>query len=177
MYKYLTIAVLFLTIVACKKRQSAYPDMYAVGDLIVGIKGDAPLNVAFDLFNTNNLSIQQVYGFTYEVSQPEEQFDSIKAYLNTKPYVDSVNWSAEISYNYKSERYLYRPTFFDMDINDQEDWLQTAKDLNFTQLEDTLVMVALLRVPKGTEKYWAETLAEDPIIKWAELNAIFNIER
>lgn len=177
MLKKLSVLVLLISLAACKKQQSATTSSnYVPGDVIAGVESGVPIDSAFALFNKNGLTIYQVTGLIYGVPYATNQLDSISAYLNTKPYVDSANWKARIAYNYRWKRPVYLATFFDMNLAYQADWEATVKQLNFTQLHDSTVTMIYLKVPVGSETYWVNQLSQSKKIRWAELNYIRNIQ-
>lgn len=168
-FSLILIAVLALT--ACKKKQEAPVHEYVKGDVLAGIKEDVPIDSAFTVINRLGLYIKVIYGFTYAVPYPENKLDSVRAVLKAKPYTDSTNWKAKISYQAKWNQNVYFSNFFNMDSTNQADWLATMRKMNFTDLAPNYKTV-YLRVPEGSEQYWVDELSRQPIIRWAELNKI-----
>ena len=58
----------------------------------------------------------------------------------------------------------------------QQDWLNTMEKLQLRP-HNTLSLKGLtLKVPTGTEQYWQHELRRYQIVKWVELNQVFQLE-
>ena len=173
MLRTLSVVVILTVLIACHKK-SAAPE-FVKGDVLTGIKGNVPIDSVFAVFNRLGLQIKEVHNFTYSAPYDSSQFDSVCAYLNTKPYIDSVNWKAHIAYNSKFTGPVYFSTFFNMNTANQADCLNTISQLHLVDLHDTFTSV-YLRVPEGSEQYWVDQLSKNSIIRWAELNYVVHVE-
>jgi hypothetical protein len=173
MFRTLPLIIILSTLIACHKKNST-PE-YVKGDVLTGIKGNVPIDSVFAVFNRLGLQIKRVQNFTYAVPYPNDKLDSISAYLNTKPYIDLVNWKVQIAYNNTRQQTIYYSTFFNMDSANQADWLITINQLHLTDLHDTFTHV-YLSVPQGSEQYWVDQLSKNSIIRWAELNQIYHVQ-
>ncbi len=164
-------ALALLLIAACSKKKTAEPFELVKGDVAAGITAGTPVDSVFTLFNRLGLKLKKVMYFTYAVPYPLSKADSLNAYLNTKPYIDSIHWKANVHYDYVRQQVIFSQWLFDMDSTAQQDWLLTLDQLKFTDLNDSLKSV-FLQVPEGTELYWVTELQKYSIIRWAEVNHI-----
>ena len=125
---------------------------------------------AFSLFNDLNLKIDEMSGFFYTSPYPADSLANLISYLNTKPYIKARGFSAAGYTHYETGKINITPTFFDMTINNQEDWISTKKSLNLS--DGDAEKYILIKVPSGTEHSWLKTLKKHDIVTWAELNCI-----
>jgi hypothetical protein len=160
------VVLLIITLSGCKKEEPGFIS----GELSIGIRSNADLVTVFNKFNELNFEIKTMHGFHYSVNLPNDSLSSIIDYLNTKSYVNTGNgWTATAYYNTSEENIRVVSSLFDMNENNQIDFIATISFLNLEDLlSDTKYMY--IKISVGTEKYWFNELKKYPFIKWTELS-------
>jgi hypothetical protein len=143
----------------------------------VGIKNTASIEEAFSLFNKLNLQVDQVSGFYYTSPYPKDSLANLIAYLNTKPYINTRNFSATVSSvysDYQTGVVTITNSLFGMTVTNQKDWINSKKLLMLVDKKTASKDISL-KVPIGMEKYWLVKLKEYSIVTWTEFNCMIRI--
>lgn len=167
---------LSLYIISCKKESTPIntcPD-YVKGDVIAGIKNTTSIQEVFTLFNKLNLPIDQMDGFFFTSPYPKDSLTSLIAYLNTKPYINTRDFSANAYVHYQTGIINVVTLFFNMNPVNQQDLVKTVQALKLVDTKGDTKNI-LLKVPVDQEKYWLKKLKENSMVTWTELNCIEQI--
>ena len=144
---------------------------YVKGEVVVGIKNTTSIENVFSLFDQLNLQIDEMNGFFYTSPYPQDSLTNLISFLNTKSYINTRDFSASAFVHYQTGIININTIFFDMDPDNQQDWVKTEKSLGLTDTKgDTKNIV--LKVPAGQEKYWLDNLKTNSIVTWTELDCI-----
>jgi len=168
--------LLFLIIgfFSCSKNKTESDDPcpdYVKGEVVVGIKNTTSIENVFSKFNQLNLQIDEMNGFFYTSPYPQDSLTSLITFLNTKSYTNTRDFSASAFIHYQTGIINITTIFFDMDVNNQQDWISTEKSLDLIDTKsDTKNIV--LKVPVGQEEYWLNNLKTNSMVTWTELNCI-----
>ena len=157
---------------SCSKNKidSTCPD-YEKGSVIAGIKNTASVEDVFSLCNRYGLQIDEMAGFFYTSPYPKDSLPGLVSYLDTKSYIDTRGFSGSAFVHYQTEIINVTTLFFDMNVSNQQDWINTKKLLKLVDTNgDTKDIV--LKVPVGQEKYWLAALKQNKIVTWTELNCL-----
>ncbi|MBS1759372.1 MAG: hypothetical protein JST23_04535 [Bacteroidetes bacterium] len=148
---------------------------YVKGDVLVGIKNTASIEEVFSLFNQLNLEIDEMTGFYYTSPYPQDSLTVLINYLNTKPYINTRNFSASAFVHYQTGIINVTTLFFDMTLPNQQDWINNEKSLQLTDTKNDTKNI-FIKVAPGQENYWLKKLKNYNIVSWAELNCIGQIQ-
>lgn len=145
---------------------------FVPGDLVVGIKPDVPINEVFDLFNDNELAIDQMSGFFHYSTLANDSLNFVIQELKPKGYLNKRGFNGGSAFiSVTEDRITVTEFFFEMDPDSQQDWLVTEDKLNLQALGNDTRNV-LIKVPVGTEQYWMGFLLEENSVTWVELNIV-----
>ena len=172
--KNIALLIFILSIFSCSKRKLQNDDTcsnYVKGDVVVGIRNTASIEEVFSLFYKLNLQIDQMGGFFYTSSYPQDSLTSLITYLNTKSYINTRSFSASAYVHYQTGIINVVTFFFNMNTINQQDWIRTEETLKLADTKGVTKNI-VLKVPIGQEKYWLNKLKENSIITWTELNCI-----
>ncbi|MBS0425617.1 MAG: hypothetical protein JSR71_14710 [Proteobacteria bacterium] len=174
MKKIASFLVSLIFLISCSKITSDTNNNcsdYVKGDVIVGIKNTAPIEDVFSLFNKLDLKIDEMSGFFYASPYPHDSLTSLINYLNTKPYINTRNFSASAYVHYQTGIINVTALFFDMTIENQQDWISSKKSFNLVDTKGDTKNI-LIKVASGQENYWLKALKNYNIVTWTELNCI-----
>lgn len=176
--KSILLVFLIISLFSCSKdklqNDSSCTD-YEKGDVIVGIKNTASIEEAFSLFNKLNLQVDELDGFFYTSPFPQDSLTSLLAYLNTKSYINTRNFSADAYVHYQTGIINVVTVFFNMNIINQQDWIKSEKALHLVDTNGGTKYI-VLKVSVGQEKYWVNQLKENSMVTWTELNCIGQVQ-
>jgi len=164
--------ILFIAIyagVGCKK-ETPISENYAPGSLSIGINNDAKLRNIFDTLNFLNLKISAMRGFYFNAYLPADSINYLKNLLEQKSYLSLGPASFKYFETDSSIRVLCSQ--FNMDLINQEDFLNTIVTLNLFDRKKNIKTI-LLKVPIGSEKFWLYELKKYSFISWVELDYYF----
>lgn len=168
------ISISFIVFSSCKKSDINFCDTYVAGEIIIGTNENINLQEIFTFINARGYKIISSFGTYYESSLPIDSLDYVKNILSTKPYMNRDGWNGNAYLHYQSNKIMCVNQMMDMDINNQNDWLNTVQLLQLTQKDN--VTTFLVGVKEGKEKKIIKSLIENPYIKWAELNCTGEIQ-
>jgi hypothetical protein len=165
------LAVIFF--MGCKKNNSTDTACreFVKGDIIVGIDSTVQLEQLFGFVNPLNLYIDELMGYHYTTTISKDSIPYIKAILNSKPYINSRQFSASVRAHYQTQIVRNTTMLWDMTPANQQDYIQTLNTLFMTdELSTTKCM--LLKVPVGQEQYWIDIFNSFSWVSWTEVNCI-----
>lgn len=174
MKKIASYFVIVSVLISCSKTTSSDSNNcanYVKGDVVVGIKNTASIEDVFSLFNKLDLKIDEMSGFFYASPYPQDSLTSLLNYLNTKPYINTRDFSASAYVHYQTGIINVTTFFFDMTLENQQDWISSKQSLNLTDTKGDTKNI-LIKVASGQENYWLKTLKQYNIVTWTELNCI-----
>lgn len=188
-YSYLLLFVWALA--SCNHQESVEPGIpicpplecsdgtYVAGELLVGMHETTTLPQTFQLFNSNGFVIKSVMGPLYISALPADSLDYVVRELNRKPYINTGPWKAvkdgNVYLHYQTRALTVIPRLMDMTEANQQDWLATVQRLAL-QEQPTMVKSCHLGVSLCSEKFWAQQLPLNRLVKWAELNKIARVQ-
>lgn len=167
---------LIIILISCKKNdvEEKIESEFVKGDVIVGINPEVQLEKLFTYTNSFGLKIDQISGYTYTTTIPKDSIPFIKTVLDAKNYIKTRNFSASIWTHYQTETTYSTTMLWDMDLTNQQDFIQTKNSLRMADnLSATKTMV--LKVPEGQELYWIKKLKSFSWVRWAEPNWVATI--
>ena len=168
---YYPLFLILLLLSACKKNDTEPDDerAFVAGEVAVGFQPNGSLAAAFDLVNSQGLTIKSMSGFAYKSHLPNSSLAAITAEVQGKSYF-SNGGSCSVQIFSTDNKIHVLPTFAAMPVASQQDWLATVTKLQLTP--DLAMPWMLLQVPAGQEKRWVANLAGNGLVKWSELNHI-----
>jgi len=174
-FKFHLLTILFLVffLYSCKKEHNIETDKeFEKGTLLVGIKDNYEIQKIFDIFNSNSLNIRQINGHVYNSTLPSDSLDFVIDELNKKAYINNGAWKAvkngSVYLHYNTKIITICCSMFNMDENNQNDWIETTKQLKLVEVSANKSLN--IEVPIGKEMYWLEVLKPNPYIRWVDLN-------
>jgi hypothetical protein len=142
--------------------------IFRPGDLLIGIKSDISIDLAFDLMNEKEIAIDVMYGFSTYSLLTIDSLTFINNQLIAKPYLNNGAYNNQVG-KVVDNRIELNTTFFEMDLASQLDWLETIKKSQLRDLE-AIHKILVVRVEPGTEKEWKEIFESHPYVKSVSLN-------
>ena len=158
-------------------RQQPFCDSFVPGHVLVGYNNTVPMEEVFAYANANGLSIVQMTGFDFTSPRPADSIPSLQTLFNSKPYINSHGFLANIFADYRTRVVTIDNIYWDMTVSNQQDWVSTKNALGLTPVmgDSTNTPYILLQVPAGLEKYWALNLRTNNRVKWTELDCYMQI--
>lgn len=177
-----------LLFTACKKQKQT-PQNYLPGRLLIGLKGDTPVESAFAFANSEHFTILSVSNYSYISPYPKDSLASLSAYLlNGKPYINKViedciyNGNeynipglASVQFDSVNNKIVVSCTLEIMDNTNQADWIATKQQLQLTESDSTIAKMLYVKVPVGQEQAIINALQNNPMVIWAETNNIMTM--
>jgi hypothetical protein len=141
------------------------------GEIIVGIQSGITAEELFIRVNPYHLIIDQMNGFFYTTDIPADSVDYLNNFLDTKPYILTRQFGAQVWPHYETNILHNTTILFDMTLTNQADFLQTMENLRMADEHSTTKNI-LLKVPVGREVYWRDKFAGFSWVTWSDLNYI-----
>ena len=174
------LLILSLVIISCEKEidpEIIDEEEFVPGDLSVGFKESATLKCSFDLVNSYGIEITDVWSHHYISELPNDSIDYVVKILTEKLYLNDDIWKVikdgNVYNHYSTGEITVLCRMLNMDEINQKDWFKTVDELLL--VEQPSVKVFYLKVPIGHEKAWRDEFKGHNIVKWAELNYIYEI--
>ena len=177
--KKLLLILLPLIFLVSSCQEHVQEEKFAPGSVTVGIAANAEIDSIFNTLNGLNISIREMWGFTYLAPLPADSVNYLINLLNQKPYINTTSgWSATTStvyYSSSANAIMITCPLFDMDTINQVDLLSI---LELQHMEDghNGYKYMCLKVAEGTEKHWVEELKKYPFVTWSELDHVMNMD-
>jgi hypothetical protein len=170
---------------ACNKT-GASPDgaprcaTYVAGDVAIGVQPAVEAAQIFELTNAQGFGIDKMSGFNYVSALPPDSLAYVRRVLRSKPYLNTQGFTGGNASVYAADRKIHVvDQLFNMTPANQADWLQTLQTLQLTDDSGARCpscKTALLKVPTGSEQRWVTELGKNPLLRWAELNCLGQIQ-
>jgi hypothetical protein len=189
--RYLYLLLLAGAMASCNRQEPVEPEIpicpplecsdgtYVAGELLVGMHETTTLPQTFQLFNSNRFVIKSVMGPVYISALPADSIDYVVRELNRKSYINTGPWKAvkdgNVYLHYQTRALTVIPRLMDMTEANQQDWLATVQRLAL-QEQPTMVKSCHLGVSLCAEKFWAQQLPQNSLVKWAEINKIARVQ-
>jgi len=152
-------------------------ERYEEGTLLIGMRDDVSVEQSFDLFNGFSFHIESLMGAVYESSLSGDSIHYVIEFLNSKDYINRNGFGAveggSVYLHYQTQVLTVVCGFWDMTIENQQDWIKTKSILKLTEKRSPTTFV--LTVPVGEEKEWVTTFENRDIVRWVELNCYAEI--
>ncbi|HWK07609.1 MAG TPA: hypothetical protein VNS58_28455 [Puia sp.] len=181
---FLPLLALLLLFSCSKKKTQPQPvacQNYETGVVLAQLNDTAKIEDAFALFDSLQRPITLMVGFLYASPYPADSIPALKALLNAKPYINNGQGYTVIIFpdSLGSGVVTIRPYFYEMNLANQQDWINTKKTLGLTELPtiDALINYKYIKVkvPQGAEHYWADVLRKEPILSQATVNCLYEL--
>ncbi|HEX8504742.1 MAG TPA: hypothetical protein VF630_05200 [Hymenobacter sp.] len=173
-----------LALAACSKKEAS-PEAeprcsnYVAGDVAVGVQPAVEARQVFELANSLGLRIDYMSGFAYVSGLPADSLAYVKRVLRSKPYLNTRGFTGDYAFVYTDRKIHVANSQFDLNAANQANWLQTLQTLQLVDEGGARCQSCksvFLKVPAGSEQRWVTELAKNPLLRWAELNCIIQIQ-
>ncbi|HEY3403113.1 MAG TPA: hypothetical protein VGK59_06990 [Ohtaekwangia sp.] len=164
----LFILLLLLLTVACSDDSKPEPD-FVPGDVLIGIKSTVTAEQVFDLMNGKQAFIYQMSGFYQHSTFPNDSLDFVVEELTDKSYFNTMGFSGGNAFiDAIDNRITVTQMFFNMNLSNQQDWLETMDKLQLVDEEGSKHV--LIKVKPGREDETIEIFKSHEYVAWAMLN-------
>lgn len=173
MKHFLYLIVVAAIAVGCKKEptEDKMTMDFVKGEVAIGIDSTVQLEQLFTYINSFNFSINEITGYTFTTTMPEESIPYIKEILNSRPYIFTGQFSASVWAHYQTGIVYNSSILWDMTVANQKDYIQTKNALRMTDVQSATKNM-LVKVPFGQEIYWRDKLSNHSWVTWTDLNWI-----
>lgn len=173
MRHFLYIVFIAVFTFSCKKEstEDKIDRDFVKGDVLIGIDSTIGLEQLFTSINPFDLTVDQITGYVFTTTIPSDSIQYIKAVLNSKPYINTRQFSASVWAHYQTDIVHNTTILWDMTVQNQQDYIQTKNFLRMTdKLSPTKNM--LIKVPIGQEVFWKDKFKTFTWVRWTDLNWI-----
>ncbi len=163
------MAISLLMLGACVDPIDHDEPEYVPTDVLVGIRGDYPINRVFDFINLFDHDVENIHGLTFRSALGSDSLQYVISSLNAKPYV--INTSGYLSH-YTQVITVFPALVTIKDTLHQQLWLENMEQYKLRQsLEDSsLGCTIYFHVPEGEEECWVDSFKTYDFVRWAQLN-------
>jgi len=176
-FKFCCLVLIVLLPLGCQKKKNVSGEdiNYIPGEVLIGLYDSTTFQetcslIIYDL----NLPIKSIDGFKYFAVVGEDSCEIIKSILNSKEY---LTYQGRVPVYIVTDSIItIKLTFFNFGQEEANDWFEVVSEISLIEdlSEIGFFKWGVLKTPEGYEEFWINKLSEYEIIRWAELNYIYD---